>query len=258
MLRSATLAFLVTVGCGTAPQRPEPPARPAGPGPNQVVVLGMIHGNHRTSDRYGLDVVRDLVRRIRPDYVLTEIPPDRLPIAQAQFRSSGRITEPRVRAFPEYTEVIIPLARKMGFGIVGCAAWTKELAAARRAKIARWKTERPREYAEVMDARARMNRRLEQAGLRDDPRGIHTERYDRIVAEGMEPYARLWNDDLGAGGWDRINAAHYALIAAALDAHRGEGKRFLVTFGAWHKHRILRALRKRDDIVLLPARAFLD
>jgi hypothetical protein len=107
----------------------------------------------------------------------------------------------------------------------------------------------------VNDARARMNRRL--ARLRGSPRGIHTDRYDAIVAEGMEPYSRLWNDDLGPGGWDNINAAHYALIARALDAHRGEGKRFVVMFGAWHKYWLRRALRRRDDIVLRSVRDFL-
>ncbi len=68
----------------------------------------------------------------------------------------------------------------------------------------------------------------------------------------MEPYSRHFNDDLGAGGWDNINAAHYALIARALEQHRGEGKRFLITFGAWHKHWFKKELRKRDDIVIRP------
>ena len=97
-------------------------------------------------------------------------------------------------------------------------------------------------------AQVRMNRRLWR--LRN-PRGIHSDRYDAIVAEGMEPHNRLWNDDLGAGGWDNINAAHYALIARALDAHRGEGKRFVITFGAWHKYWLLEQLRERDDVVVL-------
>ena len=74
----------------------------------------------------------------------------------------------------------------------------------------------------------------------------------------MEPYNRLWNDALGAGGWDNINAAHYALIERALDAHRGEGKRFVITFGAWHKHWFLRELRKRKDITIRNAGDFVD
>ena len=67
----------------------------------------------------------------------------------------------------------------------------------------------------------------------------------------MAPYNRLFNDDLGPGGWDNINAAHYALIEAYLNEHSGEGQRVLITFGAWHKYWLLDRLRARDDIVLL-------
>ena len=81
--------------------------------------------------------------------------------------------------------------------------------------------------------------------------GIDTERYDAIVKRGLGPYDRLFNDDLGDGGWTNINAAHWALIEAALDEHRGEGKRFLVTFGAWHKYWFLERLREREDVVVL-------
>lgn len=51
----------------------------------------------------------------------------------------------------------------------------------------------------------------------------------------LAPSNRLFNDELGAGGWDTINAAHTANIARALDEHRGEGQRFLITYGAAHK-----------------------
>ncbi len=74
----------------------------------------------------------------------------------------------------------------------------------------------------------------------------------------MEPYSRLWNNALGDGGWENINAAHYARIEKALDAHRGEGKRFVITFGAWHKHWFLERLRMRKDIVILSAGDFVD
>ena len=37
----------------------------------------MIHGAHETSEMFSLEVVRDLVREIDPDYWLTEIPPNR-------------------------------------------------------------------------------------------------------------------------------------------------------------------------------------
>ena len=197
-----------------------------------------------------------IVRAAKPDYILAEIPPARVAVAEEQFRTSGEITESRVRVFPEYTEAIIPLTKEMDFEIIGCAAWTKKMADDRRIKLARWKIERKQDSDEVAAARRRMNERIEGAGLDNDPSGIHTDRYDEIVKEGLEPYNRLFNDDLGAGGWDNINAAHYALIAAALDEHSGEGKRFLITFGAWHKHWFLEKLRARGDVVVVPASRF--
>ena len=67
----------------------------------------------------------------------------------------------------------------------------------------------------------------------------------------METYDRYFHHDLGLGGWTNINAAHYANIARALDAHRGEGKRFLVTFGAWHKYWFLEQIQERNDVIVL-------
>ncbi len=222
----------------------------AGPQKSEVVVMGMIHGGHKTSARYGIDTVKRYIRAIKPDYLLCEIPPDRLDAALSEFRNSGTVTEPRVRRFPEYVDAIFPLTAEMDFVIVPCAGWTREMADDRRAKLKLWETTRPEESGEVDRAEQAAEKGIERRGLGDDPRGIHTDAYDEIVKRGLEPYNRLFNDDLGAGGWDNINAAHYALIEAALDRHKGSGKRFLITFGSWHKYWFLEKLRKRRDIVL--------
>ena len=247
--RKISILLILCGACASPDAKKETP-----PGANEVIVLGMIHGGHRTNPLYGIDVVKDIVRSIKPDFILAEIPPDRFPRAQDEFRRTGRITEPRVTVFPEYTEAVFPLTRELNFVIVPCAAWTRAMADDRRRKLARYKTERKEEHDEMTAARRTMNRELKGSG--DRPEGIHTDEYDRIVERGMEPYNRHFNEDLGAGGWDNINAAHYALIARALDRHRGEGKRFLITFGSWHKHWFLKKLRKRDDIVIRPLSAY--
>ncbi len=245
--RAVLAAFLLAAAPAAGCQAPK----------SEVIVLGMIHGGHRASDGYGIDEVTAIVRRVGPDLLLCEIPPERLGPALAQHRDTGVIAEERVRVFPEYVDAIIPLSAEMDFRLVGCARWTTEMARDRRAKLAEWRTTRAEETAEVEAAQAEANRRIEEGGGFDDPYWVHTDEYDAIVKEGLEPYNRLFNDDLGAGGWDTINAAHYALIAASLDMHRGEGRRFLVTFGAWHKYWFLEKLRERDDIVLLDPRQFL-
>ena len=107
-------------------------------------------------------------------------------------------------------------------------------------------------------AEAEAEEQLKQEGLDKDPLKIHTDRYDAIVKRGLEPYNRLFNDDLGPGGWDNINRAHYQLIASALDRHKGQGKRFLIMFGAWHKYWLLERLRLRDDIVLRSLAEFVE
>lgn len=250
------LLFLLAAACASPAPAPAPEAAAPAAGRNEVIVLGMIHGRHRSSSAYGLDVVKDILRRIDPDVVLVEIPPDRFERAAAEFRATGAITEPRVRVFPEYTHALFPLTREMDFEIVPCAAWTAAMANDRKTKLERFKTERADDYGEMIAARREMNRRLERAGLDANPRGIHTARYDAIVERGMEPYARLFNDALGPGGWDNINAAHWRLIERALDARRGRSQRIVITFGAWHKHRILRELARRDDVVVRPLTDF--
>jgi len=88
---------------------------------NDVLFLGMIHGEHRTSTRFGLNVVRQLVEAIDPDYWLTEIAPNRMARAVEEFARTGTVAEPRVARFPEYVNVLFPLSRRMHFTAYGTA-----------------------------------------------------------------------------------------------------------------------------------------
>ncbi|MDE2661939.1 MAG: hypothetical protein OXI39_02890 [Gemmatimonadota bacterium] len=102
--------------------------------------------------------------------------------------------------------------------------------------------------------RSRHFRGFDDGDSRDPDRAERWAAYDIR----MRTYARLFDADLGPGGWDAINASHWAYIEAGLDRHRGESVRFLLTYGAGHKGPFLRELRKRDDIVLLNVAPFLD
>ncbi len=221
---------------------------------SEVLVLGMIHSGHRDSPTYGIDVVREIVRAANPDFILAEIPPDRLEAALESYRATGVVREARVERFPEYTDAIIPLMEELGFEIIPCAAWTKEMALDRQAKLSEWKESRPAQSKEVERAQVAAEAAIEAAGLDSGPRGIHSDEYDALVKEGLEPYNRLFGNDLGLGGWANINAAHYALIEQALNEHRGEGRRFMIAFGSWHKYWFLEQLRERDDVRFLTYR----
>ena len=96
------------------------------------------------------------------------------------------------------------------------------------------------------------------SGMVNNPHFIHTDTYDSIQDIGLQTYNRLFNDDIGLGGWENINIAHYWNIEKALEKHKYEGKRILITYGAGHKGWFLRQLRKRDDIELLDMEPFLD
>lgn len=223
---------------------------------NRVIVLGMIHSGHRTSDVYSLDVLRDAIIEIDPDLVLAEIPPDRFDQAMAQFKADGTITESRVSRFPEYVDVLFPLLNDMDFEIIPCAGWTKEMSDDRNAKLKRWATERPDDTAEMNQAQEEAEATMAGEMDPNDPLAIHTDRYDELVKQAMEPYNRLFNDDLGLGGWDNVNQAHYDFIAAALDKHAGEGKTIVITFGAWHKYWFLEQLRLRSDIEIIDPKVY--
>lgn len=225
---------------------------------NEVIVMGMIHSQHRTSKLYSINRIKSFIRTIDPDFILCEIPPDRLDTALRQFDETGKIDEPRVKRFPEYVDAMFPLHRDLHFEIVPCAGWTKAMSDDRQKKLAGFKKTHAKDWDEMNLAEAQADEQLHKEHLDEDPLKIHTDRYDEITARGLEPYNRLFNDALGAGGWDNINVAHYALITAALDRHKGEGKRLLIMFGAGHKGWFLKKLRQRHDITLRNLREFAD
>ncbi|MEP1229339.1 MAG: hypothetical protein ABJG88_01545 [Litorimonas sp.] len=218
---------------------------------NRVIMLGLIHSGHLDSETYSLELVEQIIRDINPDYILTEIPPDRLADAAAGFAKTGEVTEDRVKVFPEYREVVFPLTQDMNFKIIPAAGWTRGMADYRR-KALRAIRDNP-ERADDWAAYTTANKQADTAiGARnDDPIFIHTDEYDAITKKGLAPYASLFADDLGQGDWERINAAHYSLIDSALDRHIDEGATFLITYGAGHKYWFLEQLRRRDDIDLI-------
>jgi hypothetical protein len=226
---------------------------------NEVIVVGTIHSEHRTSTRYSTAVLRQLLTAMRPDFVLTEIPPNRFDAAMREFTTTGQIVEPRVVRFPEYVDVLFPLSRELRFTIVPTAGWTRPMDQFRSATLKRIaadsrRTDDWREYQKA----TRLADSLVQSRGADDPYFINSDAYDQIQTAAHEPYNRLFNTELGPGGWDNINVAHFGNIARALDAHTGEGKRFVITYGAGHKEWFMRALRQRRDITVLEVAPFLE
>ncbi|MGF1462177.1 MAG: YncE family protein [Maricaulaceae bacterium] len=224
----------------------------------EVVVFGMIHRGHRTSDRYSLGFLDRLFRAVDPDAAAIEVPPNRIDRAWTSFLETGEIQERRAAVFPEYTDVLFPLAKERGLELFGAAGWTAPMNTYRRAALARLRADpaRAEDWAAYQAGLASL--REATAGRSDDPFFLHSEAYDQAAKAGYAPYARVFAHDLGPGDWETINAAHYAGVAAALDALKGQGKRLMVTFGAAHKYWLLEALAKREDVILLDPTPFLE
>lgn len=220
---------------------------------NEVLVLGMIHSGHRTQEEYSIEVLTQLIRDINPDLILTEIPPDRFPTAWQEFQETDTIKEPRVVRFPEYVDVIFPLTKEMDFEIIPTAGWTKEMADKRSQQLRAISKDlrRVKDWEAYVNANKKADSLLEASGRRYDPYWINTDEYDEIAEVRLSVYNELFNDELGPGGWDNINEAHYSYIEKALDEYSNRGKLVLITYGAGHKGWFLRALKKRDDIRLV-------
>lgn len=219
----------------------------------EVTIIGMIHGGHRTSNTYPLSLVETIVRNVNPDIILTEIPPERTAAALSSYKETGKVTEQRTRAFPEYTDVIIPLQQELGYTIKGTAAWTSDIASTRRAALSRIRNNPARaDEWQAWQASQRIFRNTLN-GRGDDPLYIHSNAYDEAVEARYAPYMQYFEADIGKGGWQSINRAHWANIASELDAVKGQGKRVLITYGGFHKYWFLRELEKREDVVITPA-----
>ncbi|MCH8904856.1 MAG: hypothetical protein IIA45_13195 [Bacteroidetes bacterium] len=226
---------------------------------NEVIVIGTIHGKHVRSKKYSIEVLKNLLRSFKPDLILAEIPPDRIEAAMIEFLEYDTITEPRVAIFPEYVKVVFPLTKEMDFEIIATAGWTKEMADKRRAQLTAIRTDSLRrgDWLEFRRASAKSDS-LIRAGGNDDPYWIHTDEYDEAVEVWASTYNRLFNEELGSGGWDNINSSHYEYIAKALDDHQNQGLRIVVMYGSGHKGWFLRKLREREDIILGEVAPFLD
>lgn len=248
--------LIILTACSAKPA--DAPAKIPTPELNRVIVLGMIHSQHETSPTYSIARVKGVIKAIAPDYVLTEIPPDRFEEAVRSFSETGTVTEPRVARFPEYVDALFPLSSQMDFEIIPTAGWTQDMADFRRDALEALSGDRARreDWAAYEAGLTQMKAAI--GNRSDDPYFIHSDTYDKITKAGLTPYAERFANDLGLGDWETINAAHYSYIERALDLHTGEGATVLITYGAGHKYWFLEHLRARTDILLISPLPYFD
>jgi len=124
------ISLLILLSCGSQQEN-----KKVANAKNEVLVFGTIHSGHYTREEFDIEVLTRLIKAIKPDLILAEIPPDRFPTAMKEFLETDTIKEPRVIRFPEYIDVIFPLMKEMDFEIVPTAGWTKPMADARSKKL---------------------------------------------------------------------------------------------------------------------------
>ena len=197
---------------------------------NEVLILGTIHSGHLTDSIYNTAYLEKLIKEINPDYILAEIPPDRMQTAMDGFLRDDTISEARVMRFPEYTDVVFPIMKDMNFEIIPTAGWTMPMAKERSEKLRAISKDSTRreDWNAYRNAGARSDSIYEATGKVNDPYFIHTDTYDEIQDIALQEYNRLFNVELGLGGWENINIAHYWHIEKALEKHRYKGKRMLI------------------------------
>ncbi|MEP0985665.1 hypothetical protein [Ekhidna sp.] len=220
---------------------------------NEVLVLGLIHGKHLTESEFSTEVLREMIRDIDPDIILAEIPPDRFEKAMSSYAETGIVNEYRVAQFPEYVDVIIPLTKEMDFTLIPTSAWTEEMANDRLTKMRAIRDDPNREYEwqKYGFAKYIADSIKEASGRQYNPYWINSSAYDDASEIALRVYNELFNEELGPGGWDNINKAHYENIEKALNEYTNQGKRIVITYGAGHKGWFLRKLHERDDIKLI-------
>ncbi|MEM6806921.1 MAG: hypothetical protein AAF696_36310, partial [Bacteroidota bacterium] len=166
---------------------------------NEVLVLGTIHSGHLKDSVYNLAFLDKLIREINPDYILAEIPPDRMEAAMEGFLRDDSISEPRVMRFPEYVDVVFPLTKELDFEIIPTAGWTKPMADERSQKLRAigQNPDRVEDWQAYRSANALSDSVYQASGKVNDPYFIHTHTYDSIQVIGLQVYNRLFNVELG-------------------------------------------------------------
>lgn len=227
----------------------------------EILVLGMIHDGHQESDLWGIEQVQESIRRINPDVVITEIPPDRLPGVLALWEREQRVEDDRVLLFPEYVEGLLPLSNEMDFVIEPGAGWHQMMADYRKMRVEAFHNKvafagQKKAYDKAEAWVAAWNAAHPLTVAEDDPLYLHSPQYDRRTKGELGPYDHFLNDVIGRpGGWTYVNEEHYVLIEEALRKH--PGKRILITFGAGHKYWFLEQFKNLPEVDVIDVRPFL-
>ncbi len=212
----------------------------------EVTVLGVLHNFHASvfKDIFSLGDLAAILRDWRPECVLAELTPD------WQTRHTAD-TLPDFKM--EYREVILPLADEVGYTVVpvdyASSAYAAECAALDKVRpnlvpYGEAKHELLTEFEEsVFAALPRVFR---------SPQAINSRACDDLIC-ALKETEQLWffQDDPEKDIWERHNQLNYEHILKAIRERKE--KRFLITFGLYHKYWFEQQLQQERWLRFEPA-----
>ncbi len=220
----------------------------------EVVLLGTVHDEHYTNKNYSIDRLRKTIEAVHATVALIEIPANHFERGLKEFLESGKVTATRFAVYPEYTDILLPMARNGTITLIPTAGWSEPMNHFRNQALdaIRHNPMKKKNWALYQNDQEQLAREEKKHG--GDATFINSAEYDKSVAKAQQHYAEF---DLGPGSWERINASHIRGIERALDAIDTPNTRVLITYGALHKYKIMKALLSRPDVKILDSRQFI-
>jgi hypothetical protein len=205
----------------------------------EVSVLGVLHNFHSTlfADIYSLDDLATILRGLRPECVLAELPPD----------WEARYTPEELPDFKmEYREVILPLAGELGYRVVPVDYASSLLAR----ECVEW-DEKRRTLVPYGDAKDELLSQFEDAifaalpRVFRSPQALHSDACRHLI-RALKDTEALWfsPQQPDQNLWEQHNRVNYQHILEAIRS-RPEQK-FLITFGLYHQYWFEARLQQED------------
>lgn len=225
----------------------------------QVAIFGVLHRSHLKSYNFSLSYIEAVLRKIRPDVVLVEVPPDRFERGLAEVAAAPGLATPEdisdswLRAFPEIYRVAYPQQSQLGYELVPVSGWQPRVSRDRKAY---WDSNpRGPNSEQYRSAQAAFDEAKTRHRPTENPRWVNGNEYLAVSGAARRALSRAADEQLGAAAVGRINAAHFRLIDAAIRRHAG--KRILLLFGARHRWYFQPRIAEMDGVELVPLGRFL-
>lgn len=217
----------------------------------EVSVLGVLHNFHTSLyvNSFSLDDLAAILRALRPECVLAELPPD----------WKMRYTPETLPDFKmEYREVILPLANEVGYSVIPVDYASPQYAQA----CADWDENR-QTLAPYGEAKHELLTQFEEAvftalpKIFNSPRELNSTSCNDLI-QALKETEALWfcRQQPEINLWEKHNRLNFEQILKEI--RRRPEQNFLITFGLYHKYWFEERLLQEDWLHFTPVEELLD